>query len=473
MPLMERQPRISPAKTPEPALPATLAAAKLPFGRQLSGKSFWWTWLCLFLVVTALLFASLPGAICHANFFAEDGSVFFKAQYNQGFPSALMTHFAGYLHFAPRIVAAFCELFPVEYTPTAYAIVSLFTAAAVFAFFFAPGFRGVIASDWLRALVVIAFAMMPNAEALMKLAYINWYLVIFLALTTLFTLPKRPLALWLFFVPVALTTWTSPVAVVCVPVMLLRAWHAPRLERIWWLALALVAIGYPFTEQLPPTEIKTFTQDRDWLLALICGFGYRVLCFFFLSDTLCFPREGTGWRIVLAVASQLAVICVLGTVQAVRKSKTKWMPLAVLYLIVGTSATFLLRQDSWHFFQEWDVKSWDGNGRFFYCSMMLLCVLCGMIYELVLQPWVMAVSHRRKMAVFLLLVWLNLQAIGTRMFQWTAPVEWAETAREIRAAEARVRQTGGSETVQVRTAARGFDFDLTVNPANARRDGLF
>jgi len=416
----------------------------------------------------------MPRAVCRASFFAEDGSVFFKEQYNQGFRSALTTHFAGYLHFAPRIVAAFCELFPLEYAPTAYALVSLLIAAAVFTFFFAPGFRPVIASDSLRAVVVIAFTMMPNAEALLKLAYINWYMVIFLALTTLFTLPKRPLALWLLFVPAGIAAWSSPVAVVCVPVILLRAWHATRMERVWWLALAVAVIGYPFTEQLPPTEIGTFVHNNtEWILAAICAFGYRVLCFFFLGDTLCFPREGTGWRIVLAVASQLAVILAAGTVLAVRKTKIKWMPLAVLYLIVSTSATFLLRQESWHLFQDWNIRSWDGNGRFFYCSMILLCVLCGMIYELVLQPRVTAGIHRRKMAIFLLLVWLNLHAMGTKMFQWTAPVEWSETAREIRAAEARVRQTGGSETVQVPTAAWGFDFDLTVTPASARRDGLF
>jgi phage-related protein len=90
-----------------------------------------------------------------------------------------------------------------------------------------------------------------------------------------------------------------------------------------------------------------------------------------------------------------------------------------------------------------------------------------------LLPWVTTGVHRRKIAIFIFLAWLNLHAMGTKMFQWTSPVDWAETAREIRAAEARVRQTGGSETVTVRTAAWGFDFDLTVNPATARRDGLF
>jgi len=77
------------------------------------------------------------------------------------------------------------------------------------------------------------------------------------------------------------------------------------------------------------------------------------------------------------------------------------------------------------------------------------------------------------MALCLLLAWLNLHEIGTKMFEWKSPVLWATTARDIRAAEARVRQTGDIEILRVPTAIYSFDFDLTVNPANARRDGLF
>src|SRR5580700_4292896 len=77
------------------------------------------TWPVLFLIVAALLACRQPYALIHPTFFAEDGAIFFKQQYEMGFAAALTTRYAGYPHFSPRILAGLCSVLPIEYIPLA------------------------------------------------------------------------------------------------------------------------------------------------------------------------------------------------------------------------------------------------------------------------------------------------------------------------------------------------------------------
>ena len=48
------------------------------------------TWPVLFLIVAALLACRQPYALIHPTFFAEDGAIFFKQQYEMGFAASLV-----------------------------------------------------------------------------------------------------------------------------------------------------------------------------------------------------------------------------------------------------------------------------------------------------------------------------------------------------------------------------------------------
>ena len=175
--------------------------------------------------------------------------------------------------------------------------------------FFAPGFQTVIDSDSLRAVVVLLFTVMPNNEPLMKLAFVNWYMLFFLGLITLFTLPQRSLARWLLFFLAVVASWSTPAAMVCLPLFLLRAWEAAdRGERIWWVALALVAAGYPLTAERQGSLIAMLLHERDWLTVLVRGTGYRVFCFFLAGEMSCYPLNFEGWKSVTIFSSLLVGI---------------------------------------------------------------------------------------------------------------------------------------------------------------------
>ena len=159
------------------------------FGKAIGGQerlNIKRVWPALFVIVALTLACRQPcTALIHPTFYAEDGAVFFKQQYEQGFGPALVTRYAGYPHLAPRILAGLCSLMPIEYVPLAYTIVCLLLAAGTLTFFVAPGFRPIVNSDSLRVCMVVIFALMPNADPLMKLADVNWYMVMFTALLIL------------------------------------------------------------------------------------------------------------------------------------------------------------------------------------------------------------------------------------------------------------------------------------------------
>ena len=73
--------------------------------------------------VLAVIYLRGPDAFLHPNFWAEDGNIFFADWQSLGLAS-LLHPYNGYLHLAPRLVAALAGAFPLEQTPLVYLIAS-------------------------------------------------------------------------------------------------------------------------------------------------------------------------------------------------------------------------------------------------------------------------------------------------------------------------------------------------------------
>lgn len=93
-----------------------------------------------------------------------------------------------------------------------------------------------------------------------------------------------------------------------------------------------------------------------------------------------------------------------------------------------------------------------------------------MVFEKIYRPWMMQTKLRRQITLLAILLWLMLQGFGFRMEGWQAEKPWRNYAQQIGAAEARVRTTGKYEVVHVEGTPDGFDFDLLINQASAKRN---
>ncbi len=439
----------------------------IPHGRLLRTESLW-NWLFLFLLVTGILFLRQPSAIRHPAFSDEDGLIYFKQAYEQGALAVVLLPYNGYLQIVPRTVAAFGSLFPLQFVPRVYAIVSLLLASSVFIFFYAPNFRRVVASDATRFGVVLLVTVMPNFDSLLRVAYLPWFLLWFIALVVLMELPRGAGGRAFLFGALTLAIWSTPVAVVCLPVVLLRLRQAgEKRDRIWWTAFIISSVAYALTAD----RSALWDVWRPGLVqAVVHAIGYRVFCFFFLGRELALPLLNYGWQMITGLSLLLAGLCVFA---AVRMEKPKgphskpgirinWI---LLYLIIALPTLFVLRPQWIPNFLNIGPEAWTWHQRYFLCSTLLLCVFAGMAYEAG-RDWLWNGRARLVLASVLLLCWISLHARGFRLQEWQVKPAWKQTAREIQAAEIRANQTGQREVIRIPNATAIWAFDLIVEKKN-------
>jgi len=79
----------------------------------------------VFALVVIALFSRSPSLFTHAQFYAEDGTIWFAQAYNLGWLHSLTLPQAGYLNTMPRLAAALALLFPLNWAPLVMATVGL------------------------------------------------------------------------------------------------------------------------------------------------------------------------------------------------------------------------------------------------------------------------------------------------------------------------------------------------------------
>ncbi len=426
-------------------------------------------------MVAGLLFFRQPAAIRHPTFVAEDGAVFFKQAYEQGAFSLLLRPHAGYLQVVPRIAAAVASWFPLWLMPATYSVISLLIAAGVFTFFYAASFRSVIASDATRVCVILLLTIMPNTDPLMRLAALPWYMLWLIILVTLMELPQSAWGRGCLFGAATLAVWSTPVAAVCLPLVLYRIWRAAaRAERLWWSAMLLSMIGYILAAE-SGAALSAALRQPGVVWSIIHGIGYRVFCFFFLGYVLARPLpETVGWEVVTRLSLLLAAGCALAAIGAAVRAKRRlppmagggvapWASLVVLYLILASPTLFVLRPPIVPDFLVTNINTCIAHQRYFYCSTLLLCVLGGIVYDRLLRARLQqAGALARAGAAVLLLGWISLHTPAYVQWDWQNKPGWKHFTREIRAAEDRVNKTGGREVVHIPTAVDEWPIDLVV-----------
>lgn len=138
--------------------------------------------LLVIAAITALVFHMLRNLemVRHAQFWAEDGTIFFFQDYTHG-PAVFFNTYAGYLHLWPRIVAFFTGFFPILWAPAIYKIFALFTQLGLITIIGQPRFPG---NRIQKALMILMTTFVPiSGEIFLNLTNtISLCCVIYLAI---------------------------------------------------------------------------------------------------------------------------------------------------------------------------------------------------------------------------------------------------------------------------------------------------
>lgn len=190
-------------------------------------------------LVTLMLLARVPRLWLTGEFVAEDAWVFFAGAFNTSWTGSLLQPYAGYFHFAPRLLAEIWSLLPLVWQPYAYAGSGLLIDAALLSLFCLPHFRPVVASDAMRLAVVALLALAQNAENLGLLLGLHWYLSFGLALLLVMSPPVSWTGRVAMTLGAVVTVWSAPAVLVLAPWLVWGVWRGEPGFRRNWCAIVL------------------------------------------------------------------------------------------------------------------------------------------------------------------------------------------------------------------------------------------
>jgi hypothetical protein len=176
-------------------------------------------------VVLALAasFARRPETITRAEFYAEDGRVFYLGTWFGSPLDVLLRPYNGYLHLVPRTVGLLERLVPIQWAPALGNTVALLIVALIAGFLASDRLAPVLPDRRARLAAAVGFVLLPaSQETLGSIAFIQAYLVVFLVAVGLAATPRTRTWRAVETLAVAMSALSTPIAIVLVPLHWVR-----------------------------------------------------------------------------------------------------------------------------------------------------------------------------------------------------------------------------------------------------------
>jgi hypothetical protein len=138
---------------------------------------YFWLWFPI--LVLLILFLRRPDSILHAQFWAEDGRVWFANAYNLGGFKSLFLPQDGYFQTLSRLTALISLVFPITKAPLVFNFIALLVQALPALLIVSPRFKKFIPNFKIRFLLAIVYLLLPNtAEIHANITNAQWFLSI-------------------------------------------------------------------------------------------------------------------------------------------------------------------------------------------------------------------------------------------------------------------------------------------------------
>ncbi len=325
----------------------------------------------MFIVGVAVVISRRPDAVSNPQFWAEDGKNWFADAYNLGAQAFLKSN-EGYLSLLPRLVAAPVTGMSLGHAALVFNLVGLVMQVAPAVFFLSRRFEPLVPSALLRAVMGLAYVVIPNYEVNVTLTNAQWHLAI-LALMVLIARPAQGIAVKALDAAVLLLCGlTGPFALILLPAAVARAatvaarrrWFA-GLSAMLLVTLAIQGIAglMGHRDPVPPlgisfTNAVAIVADRIVLAATFAenqlhlytpnGALDRVVAVLICLAALgiigfALVRGGAGLRIFVLACLAISGLGMLSPIE-VRAGMSPWMVLAISD---GGERYFLTAEMAW------------------------------------------------------------------------------------------------------------------------------
>ncbi len=203
-----------------------------------AGTGLRWYWqLAAVCAAAAIVFSRQPDALLHAQFFAEDGHVWFADAYNRGWFASLFRAQDGYFQTLPRLAAALALLAPLTFAPLVMNLAGLLIQILPVPLLLSTRLWR-LGSLSLRAALALTYLAMPNrSEMNVTIEEGQWHLALVACLLLLCSPPARRSWKVLDIAVFVLCGLTGPFAIVLVPIAALRLWLRRERLVLWPLCI--------------------------------------------------------------------------------------------------------------------------------------------------------------------------------------------------------------------------------------------
>lgn len=301
----------------------------------------------VFTAVLTISFFRRPEMLLTPQFFAEDGSIFFRDAYQLPLWNSVFVPVAGYYLFIPRLIAALVvKLGPLNWAPLLFNATSLLIAAAAISLPVLPPGRVIIKSDIRRASVFTAAALLPYQECLGKLAYLQWYILWMMAFSLLID-PPRTLRFQVCAAAIYLAAaFSAALQLLLLPLIVARiilSWSQDRAAvRFFSLLLAISifaavfsVLGLKSVDKLPWAAIAA--DKRRIVTGLVHGLSFYGPVASIAGEKLAHAAAAWSWR-ALYLLSALSLAWNL-----YRLKSAAWNRRLMFLLLLFPACGFLLR----------------------------------------------------------------------------------------------------------------------------------
>lgn len=332
----------------------------------------------MFALGVGVIILRRPDAVTYSQFWAEDGSNWFADAYNMG-AASLFHSYQGYLVTLPRLVAIPAVHLSLQQAALLFNLIGISVQVAPAAFFMSRRFEHVAPRLWVRALVGIAYLLLPSLELNAAITNSLWHLAI-LAVMVLVARPTGGVVSHVFDACVILLSGlTGPFAALLLPASVARA-LITRSERRWYLVISGM--------------LSATLALQGWVVvhshraeAASLGAGLKNLVFL-ISDRIVLPgsfaeeahthvyTEGQAHGTILAALITVLAAAIIGFVLL----RSGWpIRIFVLFCLAVTATSLLFPLASGGSTNPWTVMASTGVGdRYFFSAEVawVVCVIC-------------------------------------------------------------------------------------------------
>lgn len=328
----------------------------------------------MFTVALACFFTRWPQLFLQAQFYAEDGKLWYADAYQGGWLHSLTLPYAGYLNTLQRLASGPAMLVPFHDAPTVNAIVGLLFQALPIPILLSARCRN-WASLPMRAVFAAIYIALPNSrEIFVDLGNSQWHLALVAVLLAFGEPPRSVAGRVLEGTMFLMAGFCGPFCILLVPIVLTYWW----LRRYSWTLLIAFAMSIGTTVQL---FLVTHTHGARVQNALGAGLA-PLLRIFGAQVVLNSMLGGHSFTGRLPMFIILAAVCMGATIYfTLARRATLPMKLLLAYTLLLFAASLRTPQVGGDKPLWWSLTE-SGDCRYWFFPVLsflwgtVWCVLC-------------------------------------------------------------------------------------------------